>query len=406
VLTLRQLLLPYGPTFLGGLLLAYFGEGAVAFGTLGLLFGLFAIAAAVLAIRFRCLRPLLATLCLLAVFSFESWLGRNSSYSLSLAVAALNLLFLISVEDALDWEIAGWWSGLMAFEVVVLYGATRYFNQEWQALNLYVAGPVNAAVLLGFLATTGLLMKFLLKSDAINAGLLWTAVCLAVALLHGGRFQVSCALLTGMACIGSSLIERSYWIAYHDELTGIPGRRAFNETIAALTGTYSIAIVDIDHFKSFNDTYGHETGDQVLRKVAAKLRTVGGGGKVFRCGGEEFAIVFSLAIAEAAQHADAVRIAVEKDTFMVRGPARSKRERTERRLPERAPRRGSSVSSHVTVSIGVCQGTSAHETQAVIAKADKALYKAKESGRNRVIAVPARGAASKPLRARSATDLA
>jgi diguanylate cyclase (GGDEF)-like protein len=91
---------------------------------------------------------------------------------------------------------------------------------------------------------------------------------------------------------------------------------------------------------------------------------------------------------------------------MVRGPARSKRERTERRLPERAPRRGSSVSSHVTVSIGVCQGTSAHETQAVIAKADKALYKAKESGRNRVIAVPARGAASKPLRARSATDLA
>jgi GGDEF domain-containing protein len=213
-------------------------------------------------------------------------------------------------------------------------------------------------------------------------------------------------MLAGAVCVGSSLIERSYWIAYHDELTGIPGRRAFNETVAALTGTYSIAVVDIDHFKSFNDTYGHETGDQVLRKVATKLRTVGGKGKVFRCGGEEFAIVFGLPVDDAAHFAEAVRMAVEQDTFMVRGPARSQRERKDRRVPERAPRRNRTVASRVTVSIGVCQGTSAQEAQAVIAKADKALYKAKESGRNRVVAVPARGTTRKPVRARSAADMA
>jgi diguanylate cyclase (GGDEF)-like protein len=406
VLTLRQLLVPYCPIFVAGILFARFGESAISIKNLGLLFGLLWVTSVALAARFRCGRPLLALLSLLGAFAFETLYGLKTSYSLSLALAAGNFLFLITVEDALDWETTGWWAGLILFQVGATYGITRYLNSEWQALNPSLAGPVDVSVLVVCVAVLALLMKFLLKTDAINAGLLWAGLCLLAAMLYGSGFAVIASLLTSIICVAVSLIERSYWIAYHDELTGVPGRRAFNEAIAALDGLYSIAIVDIDHFKSFNDTYGHETGDHVLRKVAAKLRTVGGKGKVFRCGGEEFAILFPLALDDAFRYADAVRSGVEHDTFMVRGPSRSKRERTERRSPERAPRRKAAVPSRVTVSIGVAQGTSGHQVQAVIARADKALYQAKDSGRNRVVAAPAREVSTRrPARVRAAADL-
>jgi len=77
-----------------------------------------------------------------------------------------------------------------------------------------------------------------------------------------------------------AVLEHGYDIAYRDELTGLPGRRAFNDVMAQLGGTYAIAMCDVDHFKKFNDTYGHDTGDQVLRMVAAQLSQVGGGGQV------------------------------------------------------------------------------------------------------------------------------
>src|SRR5207247_4379588 len=89
----------------------------------------------------------------------------------------------------------------------------------------------------------------------------------------------------------SSIVENSYLLAYPDELTGLRDRRAFNDELLHLEKPYAIAAVDIDHFKSFNDTYGHETGDQVLRMVAARLAHVSGGGQAYRVGGEEFSIV-------------------------------------------------------------------------------------------------------------------
>ena len=67
-------------------------------------------------------------------------------------------------------------------------------------------------------------------------------------------------------------------MAYDDELTGLPARRALNEALARLRGTYTVAMVDIDHFKRFNDEHGHDVGDQILRMVGARLAGVGGGG--------------------------------------------------------------------------------------------------------------------------------
>src|SRR5204862_5535300 len=120
--------------------------------------------------------------------------------------------------------------------------------------------------------------------------------------------------------LAASLIETSYVLAYHDELTGIRGRRAFNEALLSLDERYAIAAVDIDHFKSFNDTYGHDTGDQVLRMVAARLARVSGGGQAYRVGGEEFSIVFpGKSVAEVIPHVELLRKVIAASSFQVRG---------------------------------------------------------------------------------------
>ena len=66
-------------------------------------------------------------------------------------------------------------------------------------------------------------------------------------------------------------------MVYQDELTALPARRAFNDAVLHLQNNYTVAVVDIDHFKKFNDNYGHDIGDQVLRMVAGKLARVSGG---------------------------------------------------------------------------------------------------------------------------------
>ncbi len=84
--------------------------------------------------------------------------------------------------------------------------------------------------------------------------------------LHAGPVRDSLLyfLAAGLILV-VSLIQTSYAMAYHDELTGLAGRRAFNETLLRLGSHYVIAVIDVDHFKRFNDTYGHEVGDQVLK---------------------------------------------------------------------------------------------------------------------------------------------
>ena len=113
---------------------------------------------------------------------------------------------------------------------------------------------------------------------------------------------------------------RIYLLAYHDELTTLPSRRAFNDALLRLQAPYSIAVVDIDHFKRFNDTYGHDTGDQVLGLVAACLARVTGGGQAYRCGGEEFNILFAgKTTDQVVDHLEQLRATVERSEFRMRG---------------------------------------------------------------------------------------
>lgn len=90
----------------------------------------------------------------------------------------------------------------------------------------------------------------------------------------------------------ASVLEASFIKAYVDELTGIGGRRSLEDAMLNLGRKYAIAMMDIDHFKKSNDTYGHEAGDQVLRLVASKLNSAFGR-NAYRYGGEEFTVVSS-----------------------------------------------------------------------------------------------------------------
>jgi diguanylate cyclase (GGDEF)-like protein len=230
--------------------------------------------------------------------------------------------------------------------------------------------------------------------------LLWSLSAFCLALRFTVTTRISLMYSITAACIlAASIIENSYLLAYHDELTTLPSRRAFNDSLLRLQAPYSIAVVDIDHFKRFNDTYGHDTGDQVLRLVAARLARVSGGGQAFRCGGEEFNILFAgKTTAQVVDHLEQLRAAVESSEFRMRSCDRRQVARGPDRRNQRTrgrARKGDairqlaqqSISSPLTVTISIGVATSAKEQsdpEHVLQAADKALYRAKANGRNRV----------------------
>ncbi|MDH4870142.1 GGDEF domain-containing protein [Pseudomonas sp. BN515] len=186
-----------------------------------------------------------------------------------------------------------------------------------------------------------------------------------------------------MLALTASVAHEAYQMAFRDELTGLPGRRALNERLRRLGRNYVLAMTDVDHFKKFNDTYGHDVGDQVLRLVASRLRKVGGGGKAYRYGGEEFTILFpGKSVEECMPHLEAVRQAIEQYQMHLRDQdSRPKSDDTGR--AKRGAASGQTVS--VTISIGVAERDAEQRTpEEVIKAADQALYSAKSAGRNRV----------------------
>jgi diguanylate cyclase (GGDEF)-like protein len=228
-----------------------------------------------------------------------------------------------------------------------------------------------------------LAVRCLRARGALEAGFLWALVASFLA-LHGLRFgwAPTSFLATGGLALIVALVAASYRMAFHDDLTGLPGRRALNEALLRLGSRYAMAMVDVDHFKRFNDTHGHDVGDQVLRMVAARLAAVSGGGTAFRYGGEEFTVLFpGRSAEEALPHLEELRRAIAASRFSLRGPDRP------RKRPDAPPaRRAAAQTVSVTVSIGVAERTGRQADPAqVIKAADQALYRAKEAGRNRVV---------------------
>jgi len=283
---------------------------------------------------------------------------------------------------------------LIALQVIVV----AWIGLERQSLPLELvaqpflptwvtrATPIpHAGIVVLVIAFAVVLAKALLSRSPIDvsvAGALYAFGAAADAAARPDAFATY--LLAAALILTIGLLQDSYRMAFRDELTGLPSRRALGERMLGLGRRYAIAMVDVDHFKRFNDTYGHDVGDQVLRMVAARMREVGGGGRPYRYGGEEFAIVFPRqSLDEVLPHLEALRMRIAEYKMAIRAPDRPKRKRTGKRRRARAGKAPRDVS--VTVSIGIAQHTERLDTpERVMRSADKALYRAKRAGRNRV----------------------
>ena len=281
----------------------------------------------------------------------------------------------------------GWLLAALAIQpLVVALVARPELADVARALERRLVGeggawtPVPQPATLVFVTALGLIVAGCLARQTITQSSLAWAVVATFLALHAAAPPASTVYLTTAGLIlVVSLIETSHRMAYDDELTGLPGRRALGEALARLGGQYAIAMVDIDHFKRFNDEHGHAVGDQLLRMVGTTLTRIDGGGRPFRYGGEEFAVLFPSTTAEAAlPHLERFRHSIEHASFTLRGRDRP------RTKPKTVRPAGHRRRVAVTVSIGVAEpGSGRAAPDDVIKAADAALYRAKHAGRNR-----------------------
>ena len=159
-----------------------------------------------------------------------------------------------------------------------------------------------------------------------------------------------------------------------DALTHLPNRRRFEQDLSALLrsadGRFCLVLADIDFFKNFNDQHGHVMGDQVLRLVAQGLaRRVEKLGRAYRFGGEEFALLIrDLPVAKVFELCEAIRRDVATREVVNRSTAQPL--------------------GRITLSAGITAARIGEEADTIIDRADRALYAAKNQGRNRVICDP------------------
>lgn len=156
-----------------------------------------------------------------------------------------------------------------------------------------------------------------------------------------------------------------------DSLTGVANRAAFDETLDHAMTRYSrygdhfsLLMIDVDHFKSVNDTHGHQVGDHILQRIASKLKAaLRATDFIGRYGGEEFSVVLERAeMMHARAVAEELRRNIEATQFTTRENARLK----------------------VTVSVGVAAVAEGDSPATLVERADRALYHAKQQGRNRI----------------------
>jgi diguanylate cyclase (GGDEF)-like protein len=290
--------------------------------------------------------------------------------------------------------------GAVQLVVAALVGGGGYFvfrDPERVAAVLVVQLPIGVPGALGLPQATWLVGAGAVLVTAwalyrwggpVERAIAWTQLGLLLAMLPSIEPGPSGILL--MACgltLSLSVLEQSYRMAYRDELTGLPARRALMKDLADTGGTFTVAMVDVDHFKSFNDKHGHDVGDQVLKLVASRLDEGPGGGKAYRYGGEEFTLLYPGRARDAAlPHVEAVRASVEAATFSLRAWNRPRKKPSQGKSPKKkSARKRRSRKLSVTVSSGVADSSGRDAApEAVLKRADEALYRAKRDGRNRV----------------------
>jgi len=349
-----------------------------------------------LTLRFNRSRLFFSTLLVAAFYITLVWLAPQQSAEKSRLIvqllsllAPLNLLIFSELKER--GVFTGW--GGLRFMVLLLpavigwlliqyqpgwAGAlldTRFMAHDltsWTTLSQ----PAQAVAVAVFFVMNGRLFS---RPGTQRGALFGSLIGLLIMLHYSMNIYILSIFTTAVLLMFiAALIQDSWSMAYVDHLTGLPGRRALNEQLLKLSGIYSIAMLDIDHFKKFNDRYGHDVGDEALRMVAQRIAKVTAGGKAYRYGGEEFSIVFP------GKYADDVLQALEEVRRQVES-AGFRPLRKERRQSSVAQPAAGSKGVKITISIGVAQRSDAWpEPTEVIKAADQALYQAKQKGRNQL----------------------
>lgn len=332
---------------------------------------------------------------LLVTFALANWALSNTAaeivglpiykasiFSIICMFIPVNILIFSSLKER---GIFNTW-GLLRFGLIfleLLFIAVAVITKDSDLLNIFTQRLVSldlARVMIPqpALSAAGITFLWLVKKQLTQPSNLNSAfIAVLFAALIGLQFKANVMAVPIFFCAAglmllTAVIQDSYSMAYLDELTGLPARRALKEELMKLHGDYTVAMLDIDFFKKFNDTYGHDTGDEVLRLVASVLKGVTGGGKAFRYGGEEFTIIFPRTkIANALPHLEELRAAVEKTPF------------TYQNKEQRKGKKSSAKQLFVTISIGAAERSEKNKiTEKVMKAADTALYRAKKKGRN------------------------
>lgn len=261
---------------------------------------------------------------------------------------------------------------LMAIEKFVQYNTQQKIIESTYITESLIYVPLYFVALFT-------LYRSLRRPNLLVASLLTSLVL--VCLLYQQQLALPSSIIFALVALQYTAVVMidSYYLAYRDELTNLPSRRALNQYALSLGRHYSVAMLDIDHFKKFNDTYGHDIGDQVLKLVASKLSGVKSGGKVFRYGGEEFTVIFPRKSAEQVEHAlDTLRQTVANYKIVIRHPLRKSKK----------ARKGNNSDNFKNVSVTISIGVATREAKATfeqtVKQADLALYRAKKNGRNNV----------------------
>lgn len=280
---------------------------------------------------------LLLALALPAVWQLTPALALLQQHPLPLWLQA------VSSQLYLSWGMLWWiavisciWAGVLSFKVAAV--------PRWAQFSVWLA----------------VMLFYVFVQQPFMSGWMTLAACLTLLL---------------------SLSNQMLQLAYIDELTQLPQRRALLNHLSRLGRRSAVTMLDVDHFKKFNDTYGHDVGDQVLKLLGAVLGSEKGL-TAYRYGGEEFTLVFNHNNNDKlAEKLEQVRERVANYPLVIRQQNRPQDSKSGKQ------QRGSSAASktvHITISLGCAIRQSGESSSALLKRADEALYKAKKAGRNQV----------------------
>jgi diguanylate cyclase (GGDEF)-like protein len=244
---------------------------------------------------------------------------------------------------------------------------------EWTPIPQPALFAFATALLLHFI-------RFALRRDPLEGGAIWALVAIFVA-YHTSRYgwQPTNFFMAGGLILFVTLFQSFYQQTYRDELTGIPGRLAYEEAVGQLGNRFSVAVISIDQLTQYANIHGKSVSQQILKLVAPRVHAACSGGQIFRTTGEELTVLFpGKSTTEAMSTLETVRKTIGTINLILRGRDRVwQKERVTQKTGSR------DRALPITLSIGVAEKVSDSATLTLVIKsAYRALYEAKGAGGN------------------------